>query len=85
MAIFIRAIIINCNRWRVCQIAAQVSATPFSPPALDIIRNDDEEEKAPATVHHSRIAEVFRSKREQHTFLCGECDIYLPDYENCSG
>ena len=56
----------------------------YSPPAIDIIRNE-EEEKSPAHVHHSRIAEVFRSKREQHNFLHGECDIYLPDYENCSG
>ena len=51
---------------------------------IDVIRNEDEIE-APRAVHQKTISGVFHSKREQHNFLAGECDIYLPDYENASG
>ena len=51
---------------------------------IDIIVNEDELD-APQTFHIKTIAGVFHSKKEQHNFLHGECDIYLPDYENASG
>ena len=47
---------------------------------LDEIVNEEELD-APRIVHQKTIASVFHSKKEQHGFLAGECDIYLPDYE----
>ena len=51
---------------------------------IDEIANEEELE-APRTVHLKTIASVFHSKKEEHNFLAGECDIYLPDYEQVSG
>jgi len=36
-----------------------------------------------STIHHSKIAEIAKSKRELWRFMTGDGQAYLPDYANC--